>query len=89
MFIGINETEDEEILLFPNPMTDAAVMVIPAKFAGAHLKITDEAGRLVQDLGTVISNQFIIHRSSLAAGNYFIQLSANGVVMKNLKLVMQ
>ncbi|MDQ3100992.1 MAG: T9SS type A sorting domain-containing protein, partial [Bacteroidota bacterium] len=80
--IGLEEISmSDGITLYPNPSADRITVTSELAII-RNYTIYDTQGRMVQN-GSVNAFQFTIHRNTLHAGSYFIQLfSRDGTVMK-------
>jgi hypothetical protein len=79
------------ILIFPNPTTGTINVKLPEPAKpGASIRITDLAGRLVQEQTTEPgSEQQIVHAGNLPSGMYFLQILSQGRVVAVDKFVKQ
>ena len=87
--VGFNATG---ILLYPNPVTQNALLEIDAPFEGSiEINITDVAGKIIQ-LNTTITgvqqglNRIPLNMAKLAPGTYFINIST-GDLKQSIKFV--
>jgi hypothetical protein len=78
---GISETEVSIIKLFPNP--SAGVFTVDAgSTVIEHVVIYDNAGRLVEDLGTVQVSILTVDLSKHSRGMYTISITTNHGIEK-------
>lgn len=76
--IGIEEAEDEHLILWPNPAADAIhVRSSSSAIPGRHWVLRAQDGRLV-DQGTAAASTLLIDVSGIAQGAYGLELEAKG-----------
>lgn len=72
--IGIIETADEAIQLYPNPAHDHLQVTLPATLLGGQLMVYDALGS-VQMQRTVTSNRMELDLTDMAAGVYLLRIA--------------
>jgi hypothetical protein len=72
-------THNENVTLYPNPMSDLAILKINGnvEFEKMKLEILDVTGRVVMITETITSNEIIIENRNLQSGIYFYRLFEN------------
>ena len=77
--LGVEDSEIDDISIYPNPFEDGIIIKLPASFNGSKFKIKlfDLRGRLVIDYQKQVINQQIVvsDLSQLEAAAYFIEIS--------------
>lgn len=73
---GLNDAPPIQAAVFPNPATDAVIVLIPD---ARQVALFDGAGREVQALAQRLADRVVLDVSALAAGTYHARIStANG-----------
>lgn len=86
--IGVEDVPDPAgITLFPNPMTESALLGSESGFRNATITLQDALMHEVTEMRQVNGSTLTIHRDDLPAGIYFIRISENQQVRKTLRLV--
>lgn len=88
---GVNVQSTENISIYPNPVTDHISVLINVPSAIYEVKITDITGRMVKQADApVAGNSSIqINLEDVAAGVYFITVSAEGIIYETKKFIRQ
>jgi hypothetical protein len=84
------EREENEILLYPNPVKSQAKLSIPnvGKFpAGLTLIVYDILGREVRRIENIKTTEIKINRTNLPGGIYFYKIVDVGIVLKTGKII--
>lgn len=72
-----NDIQEENITLYPNPLTTASILRSTIFLADFELKIYNISGKLVRKVANLSGQEFLIERNNLNSGLYFIQLTKN------------
>ena len=75
--LSILENIKEQIVLYPNPVTNTSILQIPEALNIDSIKIFDFNGRLVKEF-TIQNNNIAINAMDYASGLYFYQIYAEG-----------
>ena len=85
--ISVNEAQDFQFSIYPNPVTDNLTVTLPAVSGKAKIEIHNMLGELVYS-SSVSSAKTNIDVSSMATGIYVIQLT-KGVNIERQKIIRQ
>lgn len=66
-------TNENALLVFPNPTSDQVLVSLPEEFIGKNISLYDYTGRIVYDY-TVISQDETLSLLDLAAGTYYLRI---------------
>ncbi len=83
---GTESRNSNELVVFPNPVTETAAVMIPDLEGSQDLYIYDMIGRLVMQK-TTNSKSKIVNFSNLAPGMYMIKVMNNGVLIGSTKII--
>ena len=72
--IGVNESEDKDILVYPNPTNDKVTIECERL---SHVRIVNTFGQTVYNANHE-GNQAVIDLSQMAKGIYMMHIEANG-----------
>jgi len=77
---------DDDIILYPNPVTDTVILKNPSNLVINTIKISDILGTNVLNIDTSNSSSTIdINLDGLSSGVYFIKINTeNGVILKKI-----
>ena len=82
--IGINEIEEKDIMLFPNPTT-GELRITSCKFPITNIEICDVFGRKIFEQKAESRKQNVMDISYLNAGIYFVQITTEkGIITKKI-----
>jgi hypothetical protein len=90
-FLSVSESSNQDLFeLFPNPMSESAILKLNDP---SHKKFTitlyDITGRIVQSAQPMMNGSYVIEKSTLKSGLYFIEaLSSDGNRFK-LKMIVK
>ncbi len=87
LFVGVEETNENSILVFPNPVRDVLTIQLPEAFAQPNISVVDIQGRTVISQPST-SRTVRLDLSSLASGNYILFLK-QGETMLHHKIVVE
>ncbi len=91
--IGIAELGDAHLTVYPNPMTDLAVINVSnsngIQLDNAELQIHDMMGKVVRRESGINRNSIRVEREGLPAGIYIYSLLQNGIKIGAGKLIMK
>jgi hypothetical protein len=77
-FTGINNTNESNFSIFPNPFTNSTIIAFDnPNNCNYSLNIYSSTGKLVQKINNIQGNKFVINRNNLPAGIYFIVLKGD------------
>ncbi len=83
-----NDYSINEIILYPNPISERSILQLPYEAEVDQLKIYNISGRLIKDI-RITSDKFILNNMDYASGLYFYQVSSNGVPVKTEKFIVK
>jgi len=88
---GIKPDENSTFVLFPNPTTDFSILNFSSEVENDFsVQITDLSGKTIQEISGIANsgiNSIRILTNQLPRGLYFLTLSLNNQVSKQIKLV--
>jgi alpha-tubulin suppressor-like RCC1 family protein len=79
--------EPEEFKLFPNPMSDFAILQTENIFTDATLTIYNTQGQPVKQIKNISGQSLDLHRENLPDGMYFVELIEGEKIIKTGKLI--
>jgi hypothetical protein len=85
MFVGIEDTPQTSIVIYPNPASDLLNIKSDTPIYGFELY--DALGRLVLSKTEMFNNESVIDVSSLTRGLYFIKLHTINSVAEHKVLI--
>ncbi len=87
----INEATDNfELKVFPNPMTEKAIFTFSNINSERHtLILYSSKGQIVREMVNITSDQVIIKRVNLVNGLYFFQLSSKNEIRATGKIIIE
>jgi len=87
---GLSIDSHVEFGVFPNPMTDASVVIVnSSEYSGAYtFEMVDASGKLVRTQNGLFNQPMNVNRGDLADGVYFYTIKVNNVQLGNGKLVL-
>lgn len=74
LFVGIDETHENSILVYPNPASDQLTVALPEAFNNPKLVIRDMSGRIVEN-GRLRTQTTLISLTDFNPGVYIMTLS--------------
>lgn len=83
-----NDYSINEIILYPNPISDRSILQLPNEAEIDQLKIYNISGRLIKDI-RISSDNYILNNMDYASGLYFYQVLSNGVLIKTEKFIVK
>lgn len=92
MSITENSNPLASSVIFPNPFTESATLVIDAELSqiySTNLSIFDINGKKVMDLGRITGNKVQIQEKNLSKGSYFYQVTGNNQLITQGKFTVQ
>ncbi len=80
IYVGVEEIENLHFTMYPNPARDQITISNTGNSPIANIRVLDNTGRLVKTEQVVISkgNNHVMNVSSLAQGNYVIEILTEG-----------
>jgi len=87
LFVGIDESNENSIVIFPNPVKDVLNINLPESFARPHISVLDIQGRLVKSEMSS-SRSMSLDFSNLKSGNYILLLEQDETVIHH-KIVVE
>lgn len=84
---SISDNDDAQFEVYPNPANQQLSVIVPARFQGGQLRITDLSGRIVASTAVNTSNELMqLSVADLAVGVYVVSV-ANSTEVLYKKLV--
>jgi hypothetical protein len=89
--VGTPEPQNQQMKVFPQPMTDHAEIEVPDgdRAKTLRLEVQDMYGHIVQLPTTKTANGLRLHRGELPAGLYTCRLSAGTTTIATVRIVLQ
>ena len=85
---GIENTEEEQIAIFPNPFTDAITINTNGSYGNGTVVMTDASGREVRRSDFNAGEMSVqVNTSSLSGGIYILSISVEGKLITVRKMV--
>lgn len=82
--VGLNDLSQNEIKVYPNPVTDILVVDFQNQYQAGDIKLFDTRGRQILSQ-SITSTQETINIESLIDGVYFVQITTkNGIIYKEI-----
>ncbi len=78
------EIDEGKLRIFPNPTNENVMITFPSGDGTVHIKVFDETGTVVfrDTLATKKANNFYsLNTQDLSAGNYFVLIDYNGILV--------
>ncbi len=85
LLVSVNELNSDSIALYPNPMTDRALLEM-SSLSAKTIRLTDAQGRLIRSWENVTDQRIEIQRRALASGKYLVTVN-NGRIKKVVVLI--
>lgn len=82
--VGINVSEITNVILYPNPTSDAFTVETSEDLTGNIFVIQDVSGRVLSS-GRLVGNKTTIQVSSLSTGSYYLRLLETNQILKFIK----
>ena len=82
-------SKNYNVLLFPNPFSNSAILKTTIKLNDATLKVFDILGQEVLILGHLNGQEIKINRENLSSGNYYYKLTQKNVLISTGKLIIE
>jgi len=93
VFTSVEEIQNNnKVSVFPNPVIDRATVTINIPVSKSNeltFKVFDILGHQVMEMNNITSQSFDLNRGTLTGGVYFYEMTQNGDVLKNGKIVLQ
>ena len=80
--------ENFSFVIFPNPMSESAVVRIKHAPAGAGINVYNAIGQLVKQIKNISSGETAIYRESLARGVYFVCVVVQKEIFASKKMTL-
>lgn len=77
----------QEINFYPNPFKTELLIATKSNFENATLKLFNSIGQLAKEANNLYGENIIIKRDNLTSGIYFAQLTQNGKLISNHKII--
>ena len=79
LFINISEVINNDVLFYPNPMTDIAAIKVQNQITtnGFNLQIYNNLGQLVRTIENINSSKYQLNRDKLSSGTYIYVIKSN------------
>jgi hypothetical protein len=88
--VGITESNlADEITIAPNPFSNTLIIQSKTNLEQVNITLSNCIGLPIKQMTSVSGNNFSINRAGLANGIYFLQIIANGKVIKHEKVLVQ
>lgn len=89
--MGIEENVWVNTVVYPNPVTDEATLIIPehVKLTNAQLSIVDVLGKEVANVSDISSNRIKVDRTGLSNGVYFYKLLNDNKIISSGKIMLK
>ena len=84
--LGLDSFSSEEIILYPNPVTNISILQLPAEASIDLIKIYDFSGKLIKE-ERIENDYYTINALDYASGIYFFQLFEVGKKMKTYQFL--
>lgn len=79
--LGISETQNATIGIYPNPATDQINIICGDNSTGAVIEIVDATGKLVHTSTVLSGNSAVVDISDLSSGIFFVRVNKGSVVL--------
>lgn len=86
--VGISETKDSPMMVFPNPVREGAQFSCPTCTEPYEITLTDAAGRVQRQVSVINPTSYWLERDGLPAGVYFYEVHSGSSTMTSGKLVL-
>ena len=86
--LSIGDSFKQNIILYPNPISDRSILQFPAEAKIDFLKIYSLSGRLIKE-EKINTNNYILNNMDFASGLYFFQVSSKGKNIKTEKFIVK
>jgi photosystem II stability/assembly factor-like uncharacterized protein len=89
--LGIDDAlnKNNVVKIFPDPMTDAAFVVMPDNVKNATVILYDAQGKEVKSWSGISVSRFVIRKEDLVPGIYFFRVQDENGLVGNGKLMVQ
>lgn len=77
----------QEINFYPNPFKTELLITTKSNFENATLKLFNSIGQLAKEVNNLHGENISIKRDNLTSGIYFAQLTQNGTLISNHKII--
>ena len=84
--VSISKINPADFILYPNPLTNSAELIIPDNYEKLNLEWSDRTGKIVR-IDNLKRGKNIISKNSLSEGIYFLTLKSNDKVEGRIKLI--
>jgi hypothetical protein len=84
--LGIEEISKNQIILYPNPVSNTAILRLPIEASIDHVKIYNLAGKLVNE-ETISKENITINASDYRSGIYFYQVISDKAILKTAQFI--
>jgi hypothetical protein len=85
--VGITDFSSEEIILYPNPVTNRSILNLPAEASADQIIILDIHGRIIKDILT--EGYYTIDVRDYRSGIYFYKVFNDGRLIKTAQFIVK
>ena len=85
-FVAVEEEQDFEFSIYPNPVTNNLTIEVPAGQADL-VQLYDLSGRMVYSNANVQGNQHLVDVAQYADGMYLVRVIGNGELLHESKVI--
>jgi len=86
--LGIDEFSNNNLILYPNPVTNKSILQLPSEGYADTIRIFDLQGRLVKEM-SIFTDYFIIDAMQYQSGLYFYQVFSAKELLKTDKFIVK
>ncbi len=83
---GINNADQEDIIVFPNPVIDEVTIQLNQEYSNVNVHIYNNQGQLIQLINQVSSKTVLIDMVNFASGVYHFKITADQQT-KNVEII--
>lgn len=81
--VGLEELEQSELVLFPNPTEDELMVQINSIEGAVSIEVYDVSGRLVLSQKSLMENETVVDVSALTSGVYHLIVASEGIELRS------
>jgi Secretion system C-terminal sorting domain/SprB repeat len=74
---GVTNIKNSDIQVYPNPFSERLNVILTDKTIAESYQIIDLSGKVVKQQENLNKNEFVIHRSDLESGIYYLRIIAD------------